>query len=89
METKALKAKRPGFTDERYMETAYFVENGEFLCDAAGITQPFIKIYRISWEPKIFPASVSNRSNFAHYPAAAEFTEAAYILGYQACKLMD
>ena len=59
METKALKAKRPGFTDERYMETAYFVENGEFLCDAAGITQPFIKIYRISWEPKIFPASVT------------------------------
>ena len=30
METKALKAKRPGFTDERYMETAYFVENGMY-----------------------------------------------------------
>ena len=33
METKALKAKRPGFTDERYLETAYFVENGGF-CSA-------------------------------------------------------
>lgn len=30
METKALKAKRPGFTDERYNETSYFVENGKF-----------------------------------------------------------
>lgn len=29
LETKALKAKRPGFTDDRYNETAYFVENGE------------------------------------------------------------
>jgi hypothetical protein len=29
LETKALKAKRPGFTDERYHETAYFVENGK------------------------------------------------------------
>ena len=31
LETKALKAKRPGFTDERYNETAYYVENGERL----------------------------------------------------------
>ena len=30
METKALKAKRPGFTDDRYKETAYYVENGKF-----------------------------------------------------------
>lgn len=29
LETKALKAKRPGFTDERYNETSYYVENGE------------------------------------------------------------
>lgn len=29
LETKALKAKRPGFTDERYHETSYFIENGE------------------------------------------------------------
>eukprot|EP00095_Tigriopus_kingsejongensis_P006178 snap_masked-scaffold191_size271209-processed-gene-0.7 protein:Tk06178 transcript:snap_masked-scaffold191_size271209-processed-gene-0.7-mRNA-1 annotation:"AGAP009693-PA" len=28
LETKALKAKRPGFTDDRYNETAYYVENG-------------------------------------------------------------
>ncbi|XP_055921835.1 pseudouridylate synthase RPUSD2-like isoform X2 [Eupeodes corollae] len=28
LETKALKAKRPGFTDERYHETSYFIENG-------------------------------------------------------------
>merc|ERR1712223_966626 len=28
LETKALKAKRPGFTDDRYKETAYYVENG-------------------------------------------------------------
>ena len=26
METKALKAKRPGFTDERYNETSYYHE---------------------------------------------------------------
>jgi hypothetical protein len=26
LETKALKAKRPGFTDERYNETAYYHE---------------------------------------------------------------
>ena len=30
LETKALKAKRPGFTDDRYKETAYYVENGKF-----------------------------------------------------------
>ena len=29
LETKALKAKRPGFTDDRYKETAYYVENGK------------------------------------------------------------
>jgi hypothetical protein len=28
METKALKAKRPGFSDDRYNETQYYVENG-------------------------------------------------------------
>ncbi|XP_034473106.1 polyhomeotic-like protein 1 isoform X2 [Drosophila innubila] len=28
LETKALKAKRPGFTDERYQETSYYTENG-------------------------------------------------------------
>ncbi|KAH0953872.1 hypothetical protein HN011_000564, partial [Eciton burchellii] len=27
LETKALKAKRPGFTDERYNETSYYVEH--------------------------------------------------------------
>ena len=26
LETKALKAKRPGFTDERYNETSYYNE---------------------------------------------------------------
>lgn len=30
LETKALKAKRPGFTDERYCETSYYIENGKF-----------------------------------------------------------
>jgi lysosomal alpha-mannosidase len=29
IETRALKAKRPGFTDERYSETEYFFENGK------------------------------------------------------------
>lgn len=29
LETKALKAKRPGFTDDRYYETSYYIENGE------------------------------------------------------------
>jgi len=28
LETKALKAKRPGFTDDRYSETSYYVDNG-------------------------------------------------------------
>ena len=28
VETRALKAKRPGFTDERYNETTYYRENG-------------------------------------------------------------
>ena len=42
METKALKAKRPGFTDERYMETAYFVENGALLCAASDSRNVFI-----------------------------------------------
>jgi hypothetical protein len=31
LETKALKAKRPGFTDERYNETSYYVEHGQYL----------------------------------------------------------
>ena len=30
LETKALKAKRPGFTDDRYSETSYYVENSEY-----------------------------------------------------------
>ena len=34
LETKALKAKRPGFTDDRYKETAYYVENGEIFSSA-------------------------------------------------------
>jgi hypothetical protein len=29
LETKALKAKRPGFTDNRYSETPYYAENGQ------------------------------------------------------------
>jgi len=29
LETKALKAKRPGFTDDRYYETSYYIENGK------------------------------------------------------------
>ncbi|XP_075213779.1 rluA pseudouridine synthase 2 [Lycorma delicatula] len=28
LETKALKAKRPGFTDDRYNETSYYIESG-------------------------------------------------------------
>ncbi|KAL7638888.1 UNVERIFIED_CONTAM: hypothetical protein RMT77_010422 [Armadillidium vulgare] len=28
LETKALKAKRPGFSEERYNETSYYIENG-------------------------------------------------------------
>lgn len=32
LETKALKAKRPGFTDDRYNETSYYIENGELIC---------------------------------------------------------
>lgn len=31
LETKALKAKRPGFTDDRYNETSYYIENGKSL----------------------------------------------------------
>ena len=27
LETKALKAKRPGFTDERYNETSYYYDS--------------------------------------------------------------
>ncbi|KAK7069881.1 hypothetical protein SK128_020830, partial [Halocaridina rubra] len=27
LETKALKAKRPGFSEERYNETSYYIEN--------------------------------------------------------------
>jgi hypothetical protein len=30
LETKALKAKRPGFTDDRYNETSYYIENGKY-----------------------------------------------------------
>ena len=33
-ETKALKAKRPGFSEDRYNETSYYVENGE-ACEAS------------------------------------------------------
>ena len=29
LETKALKAKRPGFSEERYNETSYYIENGK------------------------------------------------------------
>lgn len=29
IETRALKAKRPGFSEERYNETEYYFENGK------------------------------------------------------------
>lgn len=39
LETKALKAKRPGFTDERYQETSYYMENGKsFIFNDSGGT---------------------------------------------------
>lgn len=41
LETKALKAKRPGFTDDRYKETAYYVENGKFY---SGIFLDYLKM---------------------------------------------
>ena len=28
-----MKAKRPGFTDDRYNETSYYVENGRFFAE--------------------------------------------------------
>lgn len=34
LETKALKAKRPGFTDDRYNETSYYIENGKYEIEA-------------------------------------------------------
>ena len=37
IETRALKAKRPGFTDERYNETSYFFENGKIVVESTCI----------------------------------------------------
>ena len=68
METKALKAKRPGFTDERYMETAYFVENGALLCLAIHATYSIIGAacdlvsYRI-WIDSVSPRYLSTHQS--------------------------
>ena len=41
LETKALKAKRPGFTDDRYSETSYYVENGKIsVCLTIDLNKP-------------------------------------------------
>ena len=40
IETRALKAKRPGFTDERYSETEYYFENGESYVFYAQLPHP-------------------------------------------------
>lgn len=46
LETKALKAKRPGFTDERYNETSYYIENGlYFLFDSAFFFASFLLFF--------------------------------------------
>ena len=47
LETKALKAKRPGFTDDRYKETAYYVENGEYLSTGNGMERTALSHYNI------------------------------------------
>jgi hypothetical protein len=44
IETKALKAKRPGFTDDRYHETEYYVENGEYFLIKAKVSSTRLKI---------------------------------------------
>lgn len=56
LETKALKAKRPGFTDERYNETSYYVEHGQYLLSDSFVFNPATAqgrrsrlIVRISW----------------------------------------
>ena len=41
IETKALKAKRPGFTDDRYHETEYYVENGKLYFIPSLFAGPF------------------------------------------------
>ena len=41
IETKALKAKRPGFTDDRYNETEYYVENGKIFSPFFGLPNIF------------------------------------------------
>lgn len=46
LETKALKAKRPGFTDERYHETSYYIENGKlFQFSLAFHFKPFPPVF--------------------------------------------
>lgn len=55
-ETKALKAKRPGFTEERYNETSYYVENGlrkvypyyftfTTFCKGRWVGQPILEVF--------------------------------------------
>lgn len=62
LETKALKAKRPGFTDERYHETSYYIENGKCPGTSSNILKRFartniantIEVFVLVWLPSLF-----------------------------------
>lgn len=54
LETKALKAKRPGFTDERYNETSYYIENGKKNTLSANNGVLKLKIEKLVIFPSLF-----------------------------------
>jgi len=55
LETKALKAKRPGFTDERYNETSYYQENGKCILHSR------ILVLRIPCRPYLNMLAIRNK----------------------------
>jgi hypothetical protein len=56
LETKALKAKRPGFTDERYNETSYYLEpeNGKKTFPACLLSLLAHSCHELAFIPEYF-----------------------------------
>lgn len=80
LETKALKAKRPGFTDERYHETSYYIENGKCPGTSSNILKRFartnipntIEVFVLVWLPSLFWALYRSRASSAQRSGALE-----------------
>lgn len=78
METKALKAKRPGFTDERYNETSYYIENGKKKIKSYRYQQWCIKS-KLEQVWNFFPLHLGLRKVYPYYFTFTTFTKGRWV----------